>query len=167
MLQGPTLHNPQNLDADCLNASWDIDQLKCKLLDRWAQPSQDTLNRAINQQLKDWQVIKARVAILNFVWILILCKLRKEYLISLTSKFYTFFWTKTLTYRTPYHELLQSYQLSKNSPVLAHPVLQFINAAYCYWRSVVCLSACSSDMLAISHRKTAEQSRCRLDVDSC
>jgi len=61
----------------------------------------------------------------NFKCLEHLCKLDNEYLISLTSKFYTFFldkiW-KLLTYHTPsYRQLLQGCQLSKTVRFLAHP----------------------------------------------
>jgi len=51
----PAMNNTQNLDPDYLVTSfpvWDTDWLKCMLMDCWAQLSQDTLNRVINQLLK-------------------------------------------------------------------------------------------------------------------
>jgi len=47
----------------------DTDQLKQDLIDSWAEISQDTLNRAIDQLPKDWRWLsKQRVVMLNFVW---------------------------------------------------------------------------------------------------
>jgi len=47
----------------------DIDWLKCVLINRWTRISRDTLNWVIDQLLKRlMKVIKAKGAMLNFVW---------------------------------------------------------------------------------------------------
>jgi len=53
----------------------DIDQLNCMLIDCWAQLSQDTLTRAIDQLPKDWRWLsRSMVLMFNFVWSNHVCK---------------------------------------------------------------------------------------------
>jgi len=46
----------------------DTDQLNSMLIDSWAQLSQDILNRAIDQLLKNWWWLsRSRILMLNYV----------------------------------------------------------------------------------------------------
>jgi len=53
----------------------DIDQLKCMLIDCWAQVSQDTLTQATDQLPKDclW-LSRSKVHMFNFIWTNRVCK---------------------------------------------------------------------------------------------